>query len=820
MTKRALSVVILVAFLALSACSASKDSMKNRAYHNMTSWFNALFNGQMAMDQKLDELKTGHKDDYFNTLPVQPYDEFVVDNNPQVIEAPPVIGRGPNLQSGNLLSNETSSQTGFAKAEEKALKVIADHSMMIKGKERNKLISRAYLMLGQSRYYQGKPFQAMDALQQVQQLPFSKHNEESKYYAALAQIQAGNKFAGMELLDDMYEKDKLNKGLKADVAKQLAWMFYEEEDYPSALNGLDRAIKYTKNRSEKARLNYIQGQILTKMGKLDEANAKFNKSFKLKPGFEMEARSQVAVAMNFDPISNDYSSFKQRLTKLSKTGTYATYRNEFFYALGKVEEKRDSMGLAQEAYKNALKEKMSDPRYRAETYAALGQIKFNLSDYIYAGAYYDSAVTRIGDGPRKVELTKFSDNLKSVIDKYYLVQRNDSILKLVAMPEADRTTYFNDYIEKLKLKDEQKQKQDDEQATQFLTQTKGGNFGSGFEQKEGKFYFYSNSAKSQGESEFRRVWGDRSLKDDWRLSSTGSSIEDQRAELTGTTNLSDPRRYELAYYLEQIPSSDKALHDLKMQRDTTELSLGMDYFDKFKDSRLATNTLEHLVETPPKEDDVLLKAYYSLYRVNAENNKFLSEKYKNLVLDNYPNTRYAEFILNPQSDFTEENSPEVLALYQETYVAYKAEEYELVKEKAIAAFEEFPMAKIIAKFALLNAYADAALEGIDKYREGLERVIILYPDTDEAKHAQLLLDRLDGKNKPEPAEQIMDEADKLLEEKNKERSTPEVNREIEMKKRQEALQNREPIKGNKKLELQKSDRPLNEGQKQQIRKEK
>ena len=215
MTKRAFSGVILLAFLALSACSASKDSIKNRAYHNMTSWFNALFNGQAAMDQKLDELKSGHKDDYFQTLPVEPYGEFVADDSPEIMQAPAGVGRGPNLKSGNLLSNESSSKTGFAKAEEKALKVIANHSMNIKGKERNKLISRAYLMLGQARYYQGKPFQAMDALQQVQGLPFDKHKEESKYYAALAQVQAGNNFAAMEVLDELYQNEDIKKDLKS-----------------------------------------------------------------------------------------------------------------------------------------------------------------------------------------------------------------------------------------------------------------------------------------------------------------------------------------------------------------------------------------------------------------------------------------------------------------------------------------------------------------------------------------------------------------------------------------------------------------------------
>ncbi|MDO5656227.1 MAG: tetratricopeptide repeat protein [Flavobacteriaceae bacterium] len=726
--------------------------MKNRAYHNMTSWFNALFNGQKAMDDKLKELKTGHSDNYFEVLRVEPYDEFTVNLDANIITAPapPQSGVGGVFSNPNVLNNQNSSLSGFEKAEEKALKVISDHSMMIRGEERNRLMERAYLMLGQARYYQGKPFQALDALQYARNLKYNKHLDEVKYFTALSQIQAGNKFAAEQILDPMYQNEKLGKQVKADVAKQLAWLYFLENDFPSALNGLDRAIKYTRSKDEEARLNYIQGQILTKMGRLDEANAKFARVYRLKPGFEMEARAQVAAALNFDPLAHNYSEFKNRLMKTYRVGTYELYRNELLYALGKMEEKRDSIQLAEKTYLEALRLEQSDPRFRAETFTSIGDIKFRKSDYVYAGAYYDSAVNVIPDSERKIEITAFRDNLKAVMEKYYLVQRNDSILKIAGMSDSDRKNFFENYIAELRKSDELKRQQEEVEATEFLTQTKRSSFGSSFEDNSGKFYFYSATAKSNGESEFQRVWGNRQLGDNWRISSGGSSIEDQKAELTGTSSVTDPRRYELDFYLEQIPKTQAALRNLKVQRDTTEFLLGLDYYDKFKDYSLATTTLEHLVGTPPHNEDLLLKSYYNLYKINIEKNPVLSAKYKDLVLNQFPNSLYAEFILNPQMDFSEENNPEVLELYNETFTAYKEDNFELVKSNATTAFETFPMAKIIPKFALLNAYADAQIEGSEVYRASLERILILYPGTDEAKHAQYLLDILDGKNKPKP----------------------------------------------------------------------
>ncbi|MGI9527651.1 MAG: tetratricopeptide repeat protein [Weeksellaceae bacterium] len=744
-----------IVFLLIASCSTKKNTFKNRNYHKLTAWFNTLFNGQEAMDKRLEELRESHKDNYFETLSVNPYDSFEVNDNPTYIEAPaPPRGQGIGgiMASGNLLGDQTDSNLGgFEKAEEKALKAIANHSMTIKGEERNKLIARAYLMLGQARYFQGKPFQALDALEQVKKLPFDKHKATANYFAALANMQAGNKFAAVEILDELYKNYDLDKQLIADVAKAYAWLYYEEDDLTSALNGLDRAIEYSRSKKERARLNFIQGQMLTELGKIDEANAKFARAYKLKPGFEMEARSKVFTALNFDPNAHNYSDYKKELLEAYKIGTYETYRNEFLYALGKIEEKRDSVQLAESTYARALREEMSDPGFRAETYAALGDLKFKQDDYVYASAYYDSATQVVPEGKRREEITMFRDNLKQVMDKYYLVQRNDSILKLTTLSSVEQENYFKDYIEKLKERDALQAEQESKvEETVFLTDTsKKGSFFQSLNSNQGKFYFYSNTAKSNGETEFKRIWGNRSLKDNWRLANASEvSIEEQKAQLTGNVNANNPRRYEVDFYIEQIPSDPMKISNLKIERDTVELSLGLDYADKFKSRKRATETLEHLVNTPPADDDILLQGYYNLYRINKEKNVVVSNRYKDLILNNYPNSRYASFILNPQVDFTEENDAAILALYEKAYQAYIEEDYVMVRNLTSEAVTKSPKAEIIAKFLLLKANVDAKLLGREAYIKALENVYVLYPEKEEGMRAKEILDKLNKNINP------------------------------------------------------------------------
>ena len=49
----------------------------------------------------------------------------------------------------------------------------------------------------------------------------------------------------------------------------------------------------------------------------------------------------------------------------------------------------------------------------------------------------------------------------------------------------------------------------------------------------GKFYFANAATVAKGEVDFRRIWGQRDLADNWRYSSKSASIEDLKNEALG-----------------------------------------------------------------------------------------------------------------------------------------------------------------------------------------------------------------------------------------------------------------------------------------------
>src|SRR5690606_12645685 len=124
------------------------------------------------------------------------------------------------------------------------------------------------------------------------------------------------------------------KKMRENISKYYAENLIRNKQYEEAIPLLDEAIEKSKNKKRRARYYYIEGQLYSLMGMQSEAGEAFTKVYNLKPGFEMEVKSQLAIAENFNPETNSYSSYKNHLLDISKKGNYVSRKNEFYYAIG------------------------------------------------------------------------------------------------------------------------------------------------------------------------------------------------------------------------------------------------------------------------------------------------------------------------------------------------------------------------------------------------------------------------------------------------------------------------------------------------------
>jgi tetratricopeptide (TPR) repeat protein len=485
------------------------------------------------------------------------------------------------------------------------------------------------------------------------------------------------------------------------------------------------------------------------LGENEKARESFVTAYKNARDFEFEVKSQIEIAKTFNGKDDEYEGAKKYLENISKKGTYASRKNEFYYALGLMANKAGKKDEAQDYFKKSVKEKISDSQIRGLAYYEIGKKHFDENDYLSAGVYYDSAYAAMNYPPAKENLKSLTENIKQVSKNYYLIKKNDSILNLTKMSNDERIAYFNKHIETLKTKEAkqelerkktEKEKNNKFETTDFalLNGTDNSNSFLDFTGGSKSFYFANQSTISKGESAFKQIWGNRASTDNWRTSTKQNSIEDLKNEALGITSAPNPRRYEPDFYIEKIPTKTEELAALKKDRDTASLGLGRMYDNFFSNIPLATKTLYDLVDSETDEDTEQ-QALYHIFSMNYEKNPKDAERAKQLILEKYPYTSIAEFVKNPKkAEFTSSNT-DVQKKYIDAYKLYEEGKYEDSRKLIEEAIQQFPKDVLIPKFTLLQAFNTAKTAGKEIMILQLEQLMLNYPKTPEGIKAKEML---------------------------------------------------------------------------------
>ena len=750
------NIPFLLALTIILACSPRKDGFVNRKYQGFTTQYNVLFNGQEALKSELTNREKSYKDNFYAPyIKLLTYEEqasaSTMDNlgfTPNTEGVPPsdfFRDDAPDNSSGNTGNTAGALQV----AEIKALKAIEKHSMLFNGKEKNKKIFDAYLLLAKARLFQGKALEALDAIN-IMKKNFAKDKRLNlvKIYEAYAYGKMKDYYQADENFRDLKE-EKLRKSEKKLLSVFYSEMLLEAGKKEEAITELEEAYQFNKNKKLRSRIAFLRGQILASLGENEKARESFVTAYKNARDFEFEVKSQIEIAKTFNGNGDDYEGAKKYLESISKKGTYSSRKNEFYYALGIMANKAGKKDEAQDYFKKSVKEKISDSQIRGLAYYEIGKKHFDENDYLSAGVYYDSAYAAMNYPPAKENLKSLTENIKQVSKNYYLIKKNDSILNLTKMSNDERIAYFNKHIETLKTKEAkqelerkktEKEKNNKFETTDFalLNGTDNSNSFLDFTGGSKSFYFANQSTISKGESAFKQIWGNRASTDNWRTSTKQNSIEDLKNEALGINSAPNPRRYEPDFYIEKIPTKTEELAALKKDRDTASLGLGRMYDNYFSNIPLATKTLYDLVDSKTDEDTEQ-QALYHIFSMNYEKNPKDAERAKQLILEKYPYTSIAEFVKNPKkAEFTSSDT-DVQKKYIDAYKLYEEGKYEDSRKLIEEAIQQFPKDVLIPKFTLLQAFNTAKTAGKEIMILQLEQLMLNYPKTPEGIKAKEML---------------------------------------------------------------------------------
>ncbi len=741
---------ILCAFLvaAIVACSTKRNSFLSRNSHALSSKYNILYNGGLALDQGVTDLKGQYSDNFWELIPIERM----------------------QISPEKALPGEEVRNPNFERSETKAAKAIQKHSMNIGGTEKNPQIDEAYLMLGKSRYYDQRFVPALEAFNYIlYKYPKSDKIYEAKIWREKTNMRLENDQVAVNNLTKLLDEIKFKDQIFADANAALAQAFLNLEEQDSAVAKIRLARDFTKSNEEKARYNFILAQLFEKVGEKDSAYAAYQMVIDMKRNASRRyiIQAHARQAAQFDYKKGDTLAFVEKYKNLLEDRENRPFLDVINHQLGLFYANQKNYRRAKDYYNVSLKKRGQDQYLTASNYRNIADINFDEGQYLLAGKYYDSTLVQLD--LRSFEhrlIEKKRENLVDVIKYEAIATKNDSILKVLGMSPESRIAYYEKHIEDLKVADAARMAlavkmngDDKNDLAQAQGRVPGGKNAGPVKDvammANGKpvpgaagassFYFYNPSTVAFGKIEFKKNWGTRTYKENWRLASarnydnSGKLLENEDlAEDAKNDVASASEAYSVDYYLGKLPTAQKEIDLIGKERNFAYYQLGVIYKEKFKEYPLAASKLETLLTNVP-EERLVLPTLYNLYKIYEIIDPSKALAMKNEIISQYPDSRYAQILSNPNNVDISALSPE--KAYDAVYKKFTKEQFKEVLADATTSIDRYTGDEITPKFELLKASATGRIKGLEEYKKSLNYVALNYPNSKEGKLAESFLRR-------------------------------------------------------------------------------
>jgi len=412
------------------------------------------------------------------------------------------------------------------------------------------------------------------------------------------------------------------------------------------------------------------------------------------------------------------------------------YLNIIFHQIANLYLEINNDSLAIKYYNKSLRNSAKDNLVNLKNYNILGDYFFDKNEYLISAAYYDSTLAQINNNKKLFrKITKRRESLDEVIYYELSVKTNDSIIRLVKMSEEERVAYFKDYIEEQKKKlNEEKEIVNSKNENSFVS-AKNNNISN----ENALFYFYNPTVLAYGKNEFKKLWGDKHLTDNWRNGKTTTAIKPLMS--IGKENSKTNKTQNLEGYLKSIPSSSSSIDSIYKQLDYSYFQLASIYSAKFLEYGLSNNKIRNIDFNRNKLEFVLSAKYLNYKNCLILGQLDEADSIKSDIILNFPGSKYAEILNNPEA-YASSDIDNISELYGALFQDFKNQDYVKViigLEKLISAFETHPLAP---KMQLLKASAIARIEGFENYKKALEFIAKNYPNSIEGEEAEILLEEV------------------------------------------------------------------------------
>jgi TolA-binding protein len=735
-THKSSNFLLFILIIIVAGCSLEKKSGLNRSMQNLTAHYNILFNANELLRVKQESYASSFPDAYTELLNVYP---------------------------------DTSSQSG---SPDKDLELaITKANKIVNIKEQSHYIGDAYLVMGKARFLEGSYFDAVEYFSYV-----IRSFGDNKTLAQEALIWKGRSLLYLNDLPQAQtvidsailnlDPKKPKKGFAADVYATKLQYNINTQNYTEAEEDAKHAIQYCSVQRLKLRWIFILAQLQELNLKPADSYDSYTRIVQSNASFEMAFNANLNRIRLLDNRNGIKISKIDQLRKLLKNHDNFDFNDQIYYQIAGQYLAGGDIENALKNYKLSVRHSTRNQNQKGVSYLRIADIDFkNKADYAGAKLYYDSTLTYLSPSyPGYALILKKSNNLQILTGLLQTITREDTLQMLAALDEKTRLKRIDAMVERKQAQEKAASAAAAAEAAaavnagdpfsnsyslnnlngqQFVNgqNTPNGQNGQNSQNNVSSFYFYNNTAVSQGFTSFKRQWGNRKLEDNWRRSKRSNSGMPANVGLLGsnaaTDKLGNPTgkpgdiagiddyKHQL---IRDLPLTPELVKQSNIRIYNAYLDLGNLYRDVLEDKKEAIATFEKLlVRFPDNPDKPAI--YYNLYRLYTDVDAAKSEIYKDKILKEYPQTAFAKIILDPEySKKLNDANAGFNVFYNQIYDLYEQKQYAQVISSAEDLLKRYPDNRFSAQLYYLKAIAAGHQEKLPPFIVDMQQILDKYPD--------------------------------------------------------------------------------------------
>lgn len=718
-----------------------KFTLPKRIYNNTVTHFNYYFNANQRLNEILERASESHRDDYTQLLSFYDYDL------------------------------ETTAQDQIDTVLYKCTAGILLHDL------RSDWVDNLYMLMGKA-YLLRKDFDSAQMVFQYINYAFAPKdegydipigsnasnaggvfsistNEKRTLWKKLTTTLPSRNESFIWMTRTFIEQDKAAEAagllallrsdalfptrLQPELDELSAYLFYKLNAYDSAANYLVRALKKGNDHMAKARSYYLAGQLYDLAGKDKDAIQSYQTAVKFStdPFMEVYARLNIAALSTGDK-DNALQENLNELLKMAKKDKYDVYRDIIYYAAAKLELSRKNYTAAQQWLLKSVSFSNDNPLQKQESFLLLGDLNYDRKEYSQSYRFYDSVQVNMVKEKEQERINTRKPALQLIAMNEENISREDSVQKIAALPEAERTALLKKILRQLRK--ESGLKETDETSFGSDLPAAGSNQPADlFNNNGAEFYFLNSNLRSRGLGEFNRRWGTRPNVDNWRRqSAVDKVIPAQNQAIVSADNKTDSKKQELS--LEALQNTIPLTEEQKELSNTMIirglLENGKIFQEQLDDYPSAIEVYEELLRRFPRTAEAEEASFNLIQCYRKTNNLAAADSLQNAFTKTFADSKFL------QNTFTSNKKDPSELTYANVYNLFIEGKFEAAIQAKKQAEQQQRNSKWTAQLLYIESiyYIKQKTDSVAINR--LEQLITNFPSSPLAEKAVTMIDVL------------------------------------------------------------------------------